>query len=320
MSLSADKVNVAIVKQSATQQYPRFRTIPVIRGCTRPSSFVGDYDEGKKFAGSVHPEATLLGLITHWNTPHPINYDAEIDDVEELAMMLQERDRFIAVGSSNQCCFCCHIVGRHKGEDVIDAYPGTNGVIHPWTPPCVGVKLSILKDVEAFLWDQCDIGAKDIRPLRNATPLYPFYSDSIISLRRLQVQRTIAARYPPTSRGDSKKIDHKTASSAKCSTPRPVHRFAIWTASPKATRVLPPTNPNRLLTSGGACYGVGVGLQEKELSDFPVSQVRGSARTRLLSLMIPTQGQTKGARALIHSRVAAQFVEEVECRVLPFEP
>ncbi|KAG2014309.1 hypothetical protein CC2G_011137 [Coprinopsis cinerea AmutBmut pab1-1] len=174
MSLPADKVNVAIVKQSAVAHdlLPLSQICDFITGRRSdaqdselfPSSedaqgllrSLCDYDEGKKFAGSVHPEATLLGLVTHWNTPHPVNYDAEINDVEELAMMLQKRDRFIAVGSSNQCCFCCHIVGRHKEEDVIDAYPGTNGVIHPWTPPRVGVKLSILKDVEAFLWDQLE--------------------------------------------------------------------------------------------------------------------------------------------------------------------
>ena len=62
-------------------------------------------------------------------------------------------DKVIGVGK--KCCWCCSALGSILSQDkhISIQLPGSHGIIYPWSPPQVGLDLSVLQILEDKLWD-----------------------------------------------------------------------------------------------------------------------------------------------------------------------
>lgn len=60
----------------------------------------------------------------------------------------------IAVGK--KCCWCCDRLGYHLGQYLGSEFnlPGTHGILFAWSPPRIGIDVSVLKMLENDLWDE----------------------------------------------------------------------------------------------------------------------------------------------------------------------
>jgi hypothetical protein len=61
-------------------------------------------------------------------------------------------DKVIGVGK--KCCWCCSTLGSILSEDerISVKLPGSHGVVYPWSPPRVGLDVSVLRKLEERLW------------------------------------------------------------------------------------------------------------------------------------------------------------------------
>ncbi|KAF8414845.1 hypothetical protein L210DRAFT_852298 [Boletus edulis BED1] len=110
-----------------------------------------------KFTGCVHAEAALMGLVNYYGaqlTRTGQGAETEIENAQQLRDLIQPvaeaGNAVIAV--SKKCCWCCDWLGGHL--DAQFQLPGTHGLMFPWDPPVVGVDVSVLKTLEAKLWEE----------------------------------------------------------------------------------------------------------------------------------------------------------------------
>lgn len=115
----------------------------------------------KKFTGTTHAEATLMGLLTYFSPGSPsVNHGHQIEDVSlRLLKELIEPaifEKAIAVGK--KCCWCCDRLGSLLGNIKL---PGSHGVLFSWTPPRIGVDVSVLQALENKLWVEMNAAIED---------------------------------------------------------------------------------------------------------------------------------------------------------------
>jgi hypothetical protein len=132
----------------------------------------------KKFTGTTHAEATLMGLLTYFSPGSPsVNHGDQIEDlslrvlkelIEPVCCLLLSTnlmksliqatsEKAIAVGG--KCCWCCDRLGSLLGDIKL---PGSHGVLLSWTPPRVGVDVTVLQALENDLWDEMNAAVEDI--------------------------------------------------------------------------------------------------------------------------------------------------------------
>ncbi|EDR06078.1 uncharacterized protein LACBIDRAFT_294726 [Laccaria bicolor S238N-H82] len=114
------------------------------------------------FTGTTHAEATLMGLLKYFSPGSPsVNYGNQIEDA--TLRLLKEFiepatfEKAIAVGK--KCCWCCDRLGSLLDIDI--KLPGSHGVLFAWTPPRVGVEVTILQQLEKELWDEMSAAVTD---------------------------------------------------------------------------------------------------------------------------------------------------------------
>jgi hypothetical protein len=61
-------------------------------------------------------------------------------------------DKIIGVGK--KCCWCCSTLSSILSQDkhVSIKLPGSHGIVYPWSPPRVGLDVSVLEILEERLW------------------------------------------------------------------------------------------------------------------------------------------------------------------------
>jgi len=67
---------------------------------------------------------------------------------------------FIGVGK--KCCWCCSALGSilSQHDHISINLPGSHGVVYPWSPPRVGLDLSVLRILEEQLWTELHAAIK----------------------------------------------------------------------------------------------------------------------------------------------------------------
>lgn len=65
-------------------------------------------------------------------------------------------EKAIAVGK--KCCWCCNRLGSRLGDIKL---PGSHGVLYSWTPPRVGVDITVLRALEDDLWTELKAAVGD---------------------------------------------------------------------------------------------------------------------------------------------------------------
>ena len=63
-----------------------------------------------------------------------------------------------AIAIVTKCCWCCDRLGSLLGDIKL---PGSHGVLFSWTPPRVGVDVTILQALENDLWDEMNAAVED---------------------------------------------------------------------------------------------------------------------------------------------------------------
>ncbi|KAG1889553.1 hypothetical protein F4604DRAFT_1569243 [Suillus subluteus] len=109
----------------------------------------------QSFPGTIHAEATLMGLLSHFSASNHV-HDIPLpnDHVMALGNLLEPATVNNAIGLNKKCCLCCL---RFRSEllrvnGVSCKLPGSNGMIYPWSPPHVGVDLKVIIVLEDSLW------------------------------------------------------------------------------------------------------------------------------------------------------------------------
>jgi hypothetical protein len=61
---------------------------------------------------------------------------------------------YIAAGK--KCCWCCDRLAHHLGKHLQVEFKllGTHGVLHAWSPPTIGIDVSVLEALENDLWNE----------------------------------------------------------------------------------------------------------------------------------------------------------------------
>ncbi|KIJ93904.1 hypothetical protein K443DRAFT_12519 [Laccaria amethystina LaAM-08-1] len=95
----------------------------------------------KKFTGTTHAEATLMGLLTYFSPGSPsVNHG---DQIEDLSLRVLKE-----------------LIEPATSEKAI-ALPGSHGVLFSWTPPPVGVDVTVLEALENDLWDEMNAAVEE---------------------------------------------------------------------------------------------------------------------------------------------------------------
>ncbi|KAG1892017.1 hypothetical protein F4604DRAFT_1640851 [Suillus subluteus] len=117
------------------------------------------------FSGTVHAEATLMGLLTYFSSSSsrvafemPLRDDhvAALDKLLEPASIIINATTENVVAVGRKCCWCCdrlrvELLGANRTRF---KFPSSNGVIYPWSPPRVGVDVKVLQRLEFALFQE----------------------------------------------------------------------------------------------------------------------------------------------------------------------
>lgn len=111
------------------------------------------------FPGTVHAEATLMGLLAYFSSSSSrVAFEMPLrdDHVATLDKLLEPAttENVIAVG--RKCCWCCDRLRLEllSANNMRFKFPGSNGVIYPWSPPRMGVDLKVLQRLENALFQE----------------------------------------------------------------------------------------------------------------------------------------------------------------------
>ncbi|KAJ3505231.1 hypothetical protein NLJ89_g7524 [Agrocybe chaxingu] len=117
------------------------------------------------FTGTIHAEATLMGLLTYFSHPETTsNYigDMDADMLRTLFEPVLSMTTTPTIGVGKKCCWCCYklaqLLKARKQEILL---PGTHGVFYAWSPPRVGVDIQVLKMMERELWEKLEKAVTD---------------------------------------------------------------------------------------------------------------------------------------------------------------
>ncbi|CAA7270715.1 unnamed protein product [Cyclocybe aegerita] len=115
----------------------------------------------KKFSGTIHAEATLMGLLTYFSRQGDASYYAgDILNINILKESIEPALVKPAIGVGKKCCWCCYrlatLLPQHYGDENPISLPGTHGILYGWCPPRVGVEVEVLKRLESKLWVKLD--------------------------------------------------------------------------------------------------------------------------------------------------------------------
>ncbi|KAG2042032.1 hypothetical protein BDR03DRAFT_978763 [Suillus americanus] len=117
------------------------------------------------FSGTVHAEATLMGLLTYFSSSSsrvafemPLRDDhvAALDKLLEPASLIINATTENVVAVAGKCCWCCDRLRFEllEANGTRFKFPGSNGVIYPWSPPRVGVDVKVLQRLEYALFQE----------------------------------------------------------------------------------------------------------------------------------------------------------------------
>ena len=134
---------------------------------------IKEYHTKKMFTGTIHAEATLMGLLSYFSHDSSVNYGGRIEDIGLLnefirpvryfqlsfppplythPLMKATVEKSIAV-STKKCCWCCNKLGSLLGDVKL---PGSHGVLCSWTPPRMGIDITLLQALEDSLWKELE--------------------------------------------------------------------------------------------------------------------------------------------------------------------
>ncbi|KAF8967436.1 hypothetical protein BDZ97DRAFT_1728058 [Flammula alnicola] len=112
-----------------------------------------------RFTGNIHAEATLMGLL---NCCSPrsrfVKYDIRIQNEDLLEKFIGPATFAKAIASSQKCCWCCNRLGNRLTDIRL---PRSHGLIYAWSPPLVGIDISILRELENELWRELATALRD---------------------------------------------------------------------------------------------------------------------------------------------------------------
>ncbi|KAJ8587978.1 hypothetical protein M405DRAFT_277292 [Rhizopogon salebrosus TDB-379] len=144
--------------------YELFRRFPVDESTTvqDTAALKCAWNLEPEFTGTIHAEATLMGLLTYFSEPNP---SSRVDHWNALQdSTIAERMKALigpaatankAIGVGKKCCWCCSTLGAILQDKCVSIErPGSHGVIYPWSPPRVGLDVSVLRKLEDRLWDE----------------------------------------------------------------------------------------------------------------------------------------------------------------------
>ncbi|KAG1873600.1 hypothetical protein DFJ58DRAFT_759202 [Suillus subalutaceus] len=111
------------------------------------------------FSGTVHAEATLMGLLTYFSSSSSrVAFEMPLrdDHVAALDKLLEPATTENVVAVGRKCCWCCdrlriELLGANRTRF---KFPSSNGVIYPWSPPRVGVDVKVLQRLEFALFQE----------------------------------------------------------------------------------------------------------------------------------------------------------------------
>ncbi|KAJ8583012.1 hypothetical protein M405DRAFT_829631, partial [Rhizopogon salebrosus TDB-379] len=116
-----------------------------------------------EYSGTTHVEATLMGLLAYFSEPNPssrVDYWNALQRDSKVAQRMEVligptvgmADKVIGVGK--KCCWCCSTLSSILSQDkhVSIKLPGSHGIVYPWSPPRVGLDVSVLEILEERLW------------------------------------------------------------------------------------------------------------------------------------------------------------------------
>ncbi|KIK74708.1 hypothetical protein PAXRUDRAFT_835912 [Paxillus rubicundulus Ve08.2h10] len=118
-----------------------------------------------EFTGTIHAEATLMGLLAYAHDNQRCNYGGEIQNVALLEQILAPANKAIAAGK--KCCWCCARLATHLGRHLDTDFKllGTHGILFAWSPPTVGVDVAVLRNLETDLWTELHNALSEAVPL-----------------------------------------------------------------------------------------------------------------------------------------------------------
>jgi hypothetical protein len=67
-----------------------------------------------------------------------------------------------------KCCWCCDKLGNLLGDIML---PDSHGIIYAWSPPRVGLDVTVLQALENALWDELKAAVGDTRFLVHSAEL-----------------------------------------------------------------------------------------------------------------------------------------------------
>ncbi|CAA7263640.1 unnamed protein product [Cyclocybe aegerita] len=104
------------------------------------------------FTGSIHAEATLMGLLNYYSQNATVPLPRDVVDAPDLLreLFVPTTERAIAV--SKKCCWCCQRLGELLEPNI--SLPGTHGILFAWNPPFVGIDAEVLEILEHELWSK----------------------------------------------------------------------------------------------------------------------------------------------------------------------
>jgi hypothetical protein len=153
-----------------------------------------------QYIGTTHVEATLMGLLTYFSEPNPssrVDYWNALQRDSKVAQRMEVligpvsptlnpfispvltgaarqtvgmADKVIGVGK--KCCWCCSTLGTILQDEYVSIErPGSHGIVYPWSPPRVGLDVSVLRKLEDRLWDELHGKIEMCRPLSLTRPI-----------------------------------------------------------------------------------------------------------------------------------------------------
>jgi len=107
-----------------------------------------------KFCGTVHCEASLMGMIIACkDNMAPLPDGVKRKELEALKKVVMD-DGVSAIGVGKKCCWCCASFAgilRVAHPRISFQVPASHGLLFPWALPTIGISLPVAESMENAL-------------------------------------------------------------------------------------------------------------------------------------------------------------------------
>ncbi|KAH9930423.1 uncharacterized protein BXZ73DRAFT_101798 [Epithele typhae] len=136
---------------------------------------------GKVNEASVHAEAKLMARALSAHAAKDAPLEGHGTSAETLDLMKSVfKDDTIAMGVSQKCCYCCHLlaqlIAERQSDRVQFVLPGTRSAVLPWYPPD-GLPIDVLKRMRDELYDAVRERVADATFVPGSTQTIPLHLD-----------------------------------------------------------------------------------------------------------------------------------------------